>query len=162
VPVEVTPPLAGVAGVAATTGPTAPGAATPGAATPGTATPGTATPGTVTPRTVTPGAATADTAQGGISSTSLPPAATKPPAAVQANVASAPVKPVRATVHFTIAPWGRVFIDGRSAGVSPPLKHLKLAPGTHMVEIRNEASTPYRQTVTLSSGASLNIRHQFN
>jgi serine/threonine-protein kinase len=111
---------------------------------------------------VAPDAATAGTAQADLSNTAAPTAATvKRPIAAQASPAGAAAKPLRATVRFSVAPWGRVYIDGRSAGVSPPLKQLKLAPGTHLVEIRNEASVPYRQSVTLASGASLNIRHQF-
>ncbi|MEO8133183.1 MAG: protein kinase [Betaproteobacteria bacterium] len=107
-------------------------------------------------------AASIDPAQGAAASAATPPAATKVPSAAQAGPSNGRTKPARATVQLAVAPWGRVFIDGKSAGVSPPLKRLQLAPGVYTVEIRNKTSTPYRQTLTVASGDSLMIRHKFN
>jgi predicted Ser/Thr protein kinase len=96
-----------------------------------------------------------------------PPAATPaetivpPAAAPAAQTPRASVVPVKATMYFAVAPWGKVFVDGKSVGVSPPLTSLKLTPGSHTVEIRNEAFTPYRDTVNLVSGESLKIKHKF-
>ncbi len=67
----------------------------------------------------------------------------------------------KATIRFAISPWGEVYVDGKSVGVSPPLSTLQLESGKHKVEIRNQAFAPYRDTVDLEPGKSLKIRHQF-
>ena len=69
--------------------------------------------------------------------------------------------PAKATVNFAILPWGEVFIDGKSMGASPPLKNIKLSPGRHKIEIKNDAFSPYRKTVKLKAGESIKIRHKF-
>ena len=79
------------------------------------------------------------------------------------NVATAPavVAQEPATMSFAISPWGEVFVDGKSVGVSPPLTSLKLEAGKHRVEIRNQAFAAYRDTVNLKPGQSFKVRHQF-
>ena len=67
----------------------------------------------------------------------------------------------KATVWFALAPWGEVYVDGKKAGVSPPLTEVQLAPGRHKLEIRNRGFAPYRRTVNLKAGQSLKIRHNF-
>lgn len=74
---------------------------------------------------------------------------------------SAPSAVRPATVIFAVSPWGEIFVDGKRAGVSPPLNRLELAAGQHRIEIRNQAFAAYRGTVTLGSGQSLKIRHKF-
>jgi serine/threonine-protein kinase len=71
------------------------------------------------------------------------------------------VTQAKATVTFAISPWGEVYVDGNSVGVSPPLAALQLAPGKHKVEIRNQAFAPFGYTVNLEPGKSLKIRHKF-
>jgi serine/threonine-protein kinase len=73
----------------------------------------------------------------------------------------ASVTQAKATVMLAISPWGEVYVDGNSVGVSPPLTTLQLASGKHKVEIRNQAFAPYRDTVNLKPGKSLKIRHKF-
>src|SRR5512139_1236343 len=67
----------------------------------------------------------------------------------------------KATVMFAISPWGEVYVDGKKAGVSPPLTQLKLEPGEHRLEIRNRGFAPYRKTVDLRTAQSIKIRHKF-
>jgi serine/threonine protein kinase len=67
----------------------------------------------------------------------------------------------KADIMFAIAPWGEVHVDGKRVGVSPPLATLQLNAGKHKVEVRNQASAPYRVTVDLKPGQSLKIRHKF-
>ncbi|MHB1145734.1 MAG: serine/threonine-protein kinase [Thiobacillus sp.] len=69
--------------------------------------------------------------------------------------------PEKATLTFAISPWGEVYVDGKRAGVSPPLATLQLESGTHRVEIRNQAFAPYRDTVNVGPGKSIKIRHKF-
>ena len=86
------------------------------------------------------------------------------PAAVASSIkpsTTAGTSSGQANVAFAISPWGEIFVDGVSVGVSPPLSTLKLAPGKHTVEIRNQGFTPYRETVNLVSGESFKIRHKF-
>lgn len=66
-----------------------------------------------------------------------------------------------ATVSFAISPWGEVWIDGTSAGVSPPLTTLELQAGKHRVEVRNPGFSSYRNTLHVEPGQSLKIRHKF-
>ena len=87
----------------------------------------------------------------------------KAPGAQVTRSATAPVSaaPANATIMFAISPWGEVFVDGKSIGVSPPLATLQLEAGKHRLEIRNQAFAPYRDTVNLMPGQSLKIRHKF-
>jgi hypothetical protein len=52
-------------------------------------------------------------------------------------------------------------VDGKSAGVSPPLADLELAPGPHRVEIRNGDFTPHLVTLQLESNQTIKIKHKF-
>ncbi|MDO9220652.1 MAG: serine/threonine-protein kinase [Thiobacillus sp.] len=80
-----------------------------------------------------------------------PMAATAPAVVAQAN----------ATMSFAISPWGEVFVDDKSVGISPPLTSLKLEAGKHSVEIRNQAFAVHRDTVNLKPGQSFKVRHKF-
>ncbi|CAM4015928.1 hypothetical protein [Bordetella tumulicola] len=64
-------------------------------------------------------------------------------------------------VRVSVRPWGEVFIDGKSRGISPPLGEVKLSPGTHRVTIRNPASSDYHTTITVGRGGSGAISHVF-
>ena len=82
---------------------------------------------------------------------------------VPARKAAAPaaVEQATATLLLAVSPWGEVYVDGKRAGISPPLATLQLEPGRHKVEIRNQAFSPYRDNVNLEPGKSLRIRHKF-
>jgi serine/threonine-protein kinase len=70
--------------------------------------------------------------------------------------------PVRdGTVSLAVTPWGEVFVDGVGRGVSPPLTKLSLPPGTHTIEVRNNASPPFIARVELRSGESISLQHRF-
>jgi class 3 adenylate cyclase len=64
-------------------------------------------------------------------------------------------------VNLAVIPWGEVYVNGKSRGVSPPMKSLKLAPGKYQIEIRNSNLTPYDETVEVKSREALTIRHTF-
>ena len=73
-----------------------------------------------------------------------------------------PPAPVgHATLSFSVLPWGQVFVDGKLAGVSPPLRSLRLAPGEYRIEIRNLDFPPFVTRLTLESKANQRIRHRF-
>lgn len=64
-------------------------------------------------------------------------------------------------VSVSVQPWGEVFINGASRGVSPPLQSLTLAPGTYRVTIQNPNAEPYHTRVTVIAGQPARIQHTF-
>jgi hypothetical protein len=64
-------------------------------------------------------------------------------------------------VHLSIAPWGEVYVNGKSRGVSPPIKSLKLPPGKYKIEIRNSAFPPRTEVVEVKSRGNLTIKQVF-
>ncbi len=85
-------------------------------------------------------------------------AATSVPAPAQAG-ASKPIAP--GTVNLAVAPWGEVFVDGRSRGLTPPMKKLRLPPGKYKIEIRNTRFPPRVETVQVRTREAVTIRHEF-
>lgn len=71
-------------------------------------------------------------------------------------------KPVtNGSLALSIQPWGEVFVNGKSIGVSPPLKQTKLAPGKYRIEIRNAEFPPYMAVVDVKSNETARITHKF-
>jgi class 3 adenylate cyclase len=66
-----------------------------------------------------------------------------------------------AAAVLLIVPWGQVFVDGKTRGVSPPLRVLELPPGQHKLEIRNGEFPAYSQQVSVRAGEKVTIRHRF-
>jgi hypothetical protein len=54
-----------------------------------------------------------------------------------------------------------VFVDGKSRGVSPPLRRVEVLPGAHTVEIRNASFPVYVERIEVRSGDQVRIRHRF-
>jgi len=67
----------------------------------------------------------------------------------------------RATIEFEISPRGEIFIDGAAKGRSPPLTSIEIAPGAHVIEVRNAQNPPLRLKVNLQRGETMAIRHSF-
>jgi serine/threonine-protein kinase len=65
------------------------------------------------------------------------------------------------SVNLAITPWGEVLVDGAVRGVSPPLTHLALAPGTHTIEVRNSGATPFIARVEVRPGETVTLQHRF-
>ncbi|MDX2217623.1 MAG: hypothetical protein SF172_01190 [Burkholderiales bacterium] len=65
------------------------------------------------------------------------------------------------TLNLAVAPWGEVFVNGRSRGVSPPMKNLKLPPGKYRIEIKNTTFPPYSEAVEIKSREEITVRHKF-
>ena len=99
--------------------------------------------------------------------------AEQPTEAPKAEVASAPKKkPVAkaprlqvaagaGVIQLAVLPWGEVFVDGRSRGVSPPLRTIELPPGSHVIEVRNTSFPTFAQRIEVRSGEAVRFRHQF-
>jgi hypothetical protein len=65
------------------------------------------------------------------------------------------------TVTLAVQPWGEVFVNGHSRGVSPPLKSLKLAPGTYTIEVRNTTFAPGTQRLQVKAREEVAFRYVF-
>jgi len=88
------------------------------------------------------------------------PASRQPATSAPAATPSKPAATI-ARLRLGISPWGAVYVDGERVGVSPPLRQLELAPGTHRIEIRNTNFPPRVETVDLKPGDIAHIRHRF-
>jgi hypothetical protein len=64
-------------------------------------------------------------------------------------------------VLLQIAPWGEVFVDGRSRGVSPPMRAVEVSPGHHSIEIRNSKFPPHVVRVDVRPGQEVRVRYRF-
>jgi len=92
----------------------------------------------------------------------------EPPKAKKQIVARAekkPEKPAAAKgpgrLELAVAPWGEVLVDGKSRGLSPPLRVLEVTPGPHTVEIRNSTFPAHVARVEVKPGESVKIQHRF-
>lgn len=66
-----------------------------------------------------------------------------------------------ATLVFSVAPWGEIFVDGKSRGVTPPMKSLKLPPGKYKLEVRNTTFPVYSENLDLKTRDEVTVRHRF-
>lgn len=64
------------------------------------------------------------------------------------------------TVQIAISPWGEVFVDGQSKGVSPPLSKLTLPVGSHKVDVKN-GDDSYVITIEVNSEKEARVSHRF-
>jgi serine/threonine-protein kinase len=86
------------------------------------------------------------------------------PQAGEVAAASAPREPpVVALVPLAldIHPWGEVFVDGKAAGVAPPLTQVDVAPGRHHVEVRHGDSASWQTDIDVATGATARVAHGF-
>jgi class 3 adenylate cyclase len=66
-----------------------------------------------------------------------------------------------AKLELAITPWGKILIDGQERGVSPPLRTVAIAPGSHTIVVRNANFPPHVEQVVVKPGESVKIRHRF-
>ena len=64
-------------------------------------------------------------------------------------------------VNLSIQPWGDIFVNGKSIGVSPPLKQYKLLPGKYRIEVKNTSFTPFVTNIEVKPKEDVSIRHKF-
>jgi hypothetical protein len=88
-------------------------------------------------------------------------------------LASGPVRPAASAARYEtprtdhnlrlkVSPWANVLINGKPSGVTPPVVLLKLAPGSHTVELRNPGFESYRQVIRITDGQSVTLSHDFD
>jgi outer membrane biosynthesis protein TonB len=66
-----------------------------------------------------------------------------------------------ATLVFSVQPWGEIFVDGKSRGVTPPMKSLKLPAGKYKLEVRNTTFPVHAETLDLKARDEITVRHRF-
>jgi hypothetical protein len=66
-----------------------------------------------------------------------------------------------ATLVFAISPWGEIFVNGKSRGVVPPMKSIKLDPGKYKVEVRNTTFPVHTEMLELKARDEVTVRHRF-
>ena len=96
------------------------------------------------------------------------PVENRKPAAKSVVVAAAPQSAPAAAktaaasrIELAVAPWGEVFVDGKSRGLTPPLRTLEISPGSHTIEIRNSTFPARVEKVVVKPGDAVKIRHRF-
>jgi hypothetical protein len=90
-----------------------------------------------------------------------PPEAARPASARTESPRATVAPPAKAVIGLAVSPWGEVFVNGRRAGVSPPLTSIDVAAGRVTVELRNGDAPPYRETLQLAPGEEVRVRHRF-
>jgi len=104
---------------------------------------------------------------GGVAARSMidpQPAAGKPKARIASVERKTPAAPAAASagrLELAVLPWGEVLIDGKSRGVSPPLRTLEIPPGSHTIELRNSTFPSHVEKIELKAGEAVRIRHRF-
>ena len=66
-----------------------------------------------------------------------------------------------ATLVFAISPWGEIYVNGKSRGVTPPMKSIKLEPGKYKIEVRNSTFPPHTENYDLKARDEITVRHKF-
>jgi class 3 adenylate cyclase len=66
-----------------------------------------------------------------------------------------------ATLVFAVSPWGEIFVNGKSRGVSPPMKSIKLDPGKYKIEVKNTTFPTYTENYDLKARDEITVRHKF-
>ena len=64
-------------------------------------------------------------------------------------------------IELVVSPWGEVVVDGKSRGISPPLRVVERPPGAHTIEIRNSTFPALKQKVQVKPGEAVRIQHRF-
>jgi len=92
-----------------------------------------------------------------------PAPAAKPAEPPKAAAKPEPAKPAvpPATLVFAVQPWGEIFVNGKSRGVTPPMKSLKLEPGKYKIEVRNTTFTPHVENLDLKARDEVTVRYRF-
>jgi hypothetical protein len=83
-------------------------------------------------------------------------------AAMPTSPESLHAAPAGANYRLRIQPWGTLFVDGKSRGVSPPLKQVVLTQGRHDIRIVNPSFPDYVTTIDVNQNKPGAIAHDFS
>lgn len=93
----------------------------------------------------------------------VPAAATPSDAVAATDVLAEPAAdaaPESFNYKLSIKPWGTIYVDGKEAGVTPPLKKLTLATGKHKIRIANPGFQDFTANLD-TKNKSRTIEHDF-
>lgn len=99
-----------------------------------------------------------------VSPTPVRPRVVAKPAPREREAPARSAKPAAAAtgvVQLAVAPWGQIEVDGKDAGVTPPLAQLTLSVGDHVITIRNSDFAPRTVTVRVQAEQPVVVRHRF-
>lgn len=65
------------------------------------------------------------------------------------------------TLNIKVTPWGEVFIDGKIAGLIPPLRKINISPGEHTLEIRHPNYETKIISISATDTLAETIEHHF-
>ncbi len=85
----------------------------------------------------------------------------KKPSLARVEIKPDPNNGAPGRLELAVAPWGEVVVDGKSRGLSPPLRIVELPPGAHTVEIRNSTFPAHVARVDVKPGEAVRIQHRF-
>ncbi len=88
------------------------------------------------------------------------PASAKPKREAKKTVAPK-AEVAQGAVNLAVAPWGEIYVNGKSRGISPPMKTLMLPPGKYKIEVRNTAFAPHTEVLQVKAREEITIRHVF-
>jgi serine/threonine-protein kinase len=88
-------------------------------------------------------------------------AAREPRAPRDTHTRNSAAAPATGVVQLAVAPWGQIEVDGKGAGVTPPLAQLTLSVGEHVITVRNADFAPHTITVRVSADQPAVVRHRF-
>jgi serine/threonine-protein kinase len=62
------------------------------------------------------------------------------------------------TLRLVVRGWADIWVDGEKMGRVPPVNELKLSAGRHELQLINSSLKPYRATITITAGKTLEHR----
>jgi Protein kinase domain len=80
----------------------------------------------------------------------------------QASAAAATAADTGSKVALSILPWGKIVVDGKQRGLTPPLKSLSLREGKHLIRIANASFSDYVTVIDVVKGKPITIAHDFS
>ena len=66
------------------------------------------------------------------------------------------VPPEPGTLFVNAAPWGTVFVDGRSIG-NTPKANIEITPGLHVIRVERDGYEAYEEEVRIEAGATIRL-----
>jgi serine/threonine-protein kinase len=66
------------------------------------------------------------------------------------------------TLRLVVRGWAHIYVDGQEKGKVPPTNELELPAGKHQLMLVNPARKPYRATVRIRPGQTLEHRVKFS
>jgi hypothetical protein len=91
--------------------------------------------------------------------TALPGPAAQPAKPANPQGDAAPAE--KAVIALAVSPWGEVIVNGYNMGVSPPINEVEVSPGKATIEIRNPGFPAYTETLELTPGQHVRVKHKF-